>query len=513
MTDAAPHPADRPPRGRRRQVRAVRRMVDALALRGHRRRAPGGPQRRSGVFDVSHLGTVFVDRRRRPAVDRASFTNDPAALDDGASQYTLCCDERGRHRRRPHRLPPGRRPLADGPERGQHRRGRPAAPPSRPEGRDGRAVERPERRLGRPARCRVRRRWRRSRDRARATRQRPDPRRRAPPGRRRRRRVADVGSCCCAARGTRARSGAELLVPAVLAPAVWDALVAAGADAVRTRRTRHAAAGDGLPAPRQRPVDRRCCPARRGSAGPSRLDRGQFVGRDALLRREGNAVRPVDCGDCAARVADRHAPACGSCRRPRGRRGRPPGRSHRRCGSGSASRCWPPTSSRARRSRWTSAAARAVRGGPAPLRRPRPQGLSAAGRGEERVRGAGRWWGATSERSERDGDPPGSRRQVQRSIRPTSLLRCPPDRTALVPVARSTRSQRSRSPSVWPSSSSGHLGVEHDEVDLLVVRERAHVEVGRADDARRGRRRSAPWRAASSAGTRSNSMPPSSRSS
>jgi aminomethyltransferase len=50
---------------------------------------------RVGVFDVSHLGTVFVDGPDAQAVVAASFTNDPARLEDGTSQYTLCCDDRG----------------------------------------------------------------------------------------------------------------------------------------------------------------------------------------------------------------------------------------------------------------------------------------------------------------------------------------------------------------------------------------------------------------------------------
>lgn len=48
-----------------------------------------------GAFDVSHLGTVLVTGDDAGAVIAASFTNDPAGLSDGASQYTLCCDERG----------------------------------------------------------------------------------------------------------------------------------------------------------------------------------------------------------------------------------------------------------------------------------------------------------------------------------------------------------------------------------------------------------------------------------
>jgi aminomethyltransferase len=48
-----------------------------------------------GVFDVSHLGTVFVDGAGAEAAIAASFTNDPAGVEVGGSQYTLCCDERG----------------------------------------------------------------------------------------------------------------------------------------------------------------------------------------------------------------------------------------------------------------------------------------------------------------------------------------------------------------------------------------------------------------------------------
>ena len=48
-----------------------------------------------GAFDVSHLGTVFVDGSQAAAVIGASFTNDPERLADGEAQYTLCCDEDG----------------------------------------------------------------------------------------------------------------------------------------------------------------------------------------------------------------------------------------------------------------------------------------------------------------------------------------------------------------------------------------------------------------------------------
>jgi aminomethyltransferase len=48
-----------------------------------------------GAFDVSHLGTVFVDGPDALATIAASFTNDPSVLTDGASQYTLAVDDRG----------------------------------------------------------------------------------------------------------------------------------------------------------------------------------------------------------------------------------------------------------------------------------------------------------------------------------------------------------------------------------------------------------------------------------
>ncbi len=49
----------------------------------------------AGVFDVSHLGTVWVTGPAAVEVIAATFTKDPAALEVGGSQYTLCCDEDG----------------------------------------------------------------------------------------------------------------------------------------------------------------------------------------------------------------------------------------------------------------------------------------------------------------------------------------------------------------------------------------------------------------------------------
>jgi aminomethyltransferase len=48
-----------------------------------------------GIFDVSHLGTVWVEGAGARGAIARTFTNDPATLEPGASQYTLCCDERG----------------------------------------------------------------------------------------------------------------------------------------------------------------------------------------------------------------------------------------------------------------------------------------------------------------------------------------------------------------------------------------------------------------------------------
>lgn len=50
---------------------------------------------RVGVFDVSHLGSVWVAGPDAEDVISVSFTNDPGSLEDGRSQYTLCCTEDG----------------------------------------------------------------------------------------------------------------------------------------------------------------------------------------------------------------------------------------------------------------------------------------------------------------------------------------------------------------------------------------------------------------------------------
>lgn len=48
-----------------------------------------------GVFDVSHLGTVWVTGSGALAAVSGTLTNDPGSLENGTSQYTLCCDDDG----------------------------------------------------------------------------------------------------------------------------------------------------------------------------------------------------------------------------------------------------------------------------------------------------------------------------------------------------------------------------------------------------------------------------------
>jgi aminomethyltransferase len=48
-----------------------------------------------GVFDVSHLGTVWVSGMGAEDTIAETFTNDPAQVADGSSQYSLCCDDSG----------------------------------------------------------------------------------------------------------------------------------------------------------------------------------------------------------------------------------------------------------------------------------------------------------------------------------------------------------------------------------------------------------------------------------
>lgn len=48
-----------------------------------------------GVFDVSHLGSVWIQGNGAEDTVAATFTNDPGQLANGESQYTLCCRDDG----------------------------------------------------------------------------------------------------------------------------------------------------------------------------------------------------------------------------------------------------------------------------------------------------------------------------------------------------------------------------------------------------------------------------------
>lgn len=48
-----------------------------------------------GVFDVSHLGKLWITGDEAEQVVAATFTNDPTRLEDGRAQYTLLCADDG----------------------------------------------------------------------------------------------------------------------------------------------------------------------------------------------------------------------------------------------------------------------------------------------------------------------------------------------------------------------------------------------------------------------------------
>ena len=91
--------------------------------------------------------------------------------------------------------------------------------------------------------------------------------------------------------GYTGEDGVELIVPAASAPAVWDAVVEAGAAPGRARRARHAAPGGLLPPLRQRPDDH------------PRPDRG----RPGLVLQGGHGLRraPTPCAPPARPVPPR----------------------------------------------------------------------------------------------------------------------------------------------------------------------------------------------------------------
>ena len=91
-----------------------------------------------GIFDVSHLGKAMVSGPGAADHINASLSNDLAKIAPGQAQYTLCCDDDRRHRRRPDRLLPGRQPRAAGAQRRQRGRGDPAPDRVGARGRQGR---------------------------------------------------------------------------------------------------------------------------------------------------------------------------------------------------------------------------------------------------------------------------------------------------------------------------------------------------------------------------------------
>jgi aminomethyltransferase len=50
---------------------------------------------RAGLFDVSHMGELWLTGPRAAAVVDSLVTNDVGRLDDGRAVYTCCCNERG----------------------------------------------------------------------------------------------------------------------------------------------------------------------------------------------------------------------------------------------------------------------------------------------------------------------------------------------------------------------------------------------------------------------------------
>src|SRR6266542_1630450 len=52
-----------------------------------------------GVFDVSHLGKATVKGPGAASYVNSCLTNDLGKIAPGQAQYTLCCNERGEHRR------------------------------------------------------------------------------------------------------------------------------------------------------------------------------------------------------------------------------------------------------------------------------------------------------------------------------------------------------------------------------------------------------------------------------
>ena len=63
---------------------------------------------RAGLFDLSHMGELFVEGSEAAAALGYALTTEPAGLKVGRAQYSMICFPGRRHPGRPDRLPPGR---------------------------------------------------------------------------------------------------------------------------------------------------------------------------------------------------------------------------------------------------------------------------------------------------------------------------------------------------------------------------------------------------------------------
>ena len=258
----------------------LRRLGDAaVPTPRHRRRAPGGPHRRRRLRREPPRQGLGSPAGGPASSSTPSLTNDLVRIEPGQAQYTLCCTEIGRGRRRPDRLRAQRRRRLPGPERREHRRGgaaarrRRARPGSR--SRDQHRALRRARRAG-PAVAR------------RCSPQLGLPTDHAYMSLRARRVAGQAGDRLPLRLHRRARLRAAAAVGR-RRRAVGRAGRGRGG-AVRARRARHVAHRDGLSAARAGPVAR-------DQPGAARLgwavgwDKPDFWGREALLPRARDGPR------------------------------------------------------------------------------------------------------------------------------------------------------------------------------------------------------------------------------
>ena len=99
----------------------------------------------AGLFDVSHMGQVFVGGAGAHAYLQAVLSNDLDRIGPLRGAVHAAAQRGRRHRRRPDRLPAARRRLPAGGQRRQHRGGRRAPRGAAPGRRDARRPLRPAR--------------------------------------------------------------------------------------------------------------------------------------------------------------------------------------------------------------------------------------------------------------------------------------------------------------------------------------------------------------------------------